>query len=325
MTTDGPLRIGVTGATGFVGRRLVQLAGDEPAIQIRVLTRNPAKARSLFPIPPSGVSPVEITGWDYTAGPPSHGVLADLDGVIHLAGENIVNKRWTSSQKGVIRDSRVLSTRALIEGLKRHVGRPKVLVSCSAVGFYGARGDEDVDESGAPGSDFLADVCQDWEAEARRAELHGLRVVRLRAGIVLGPGGGALGRMVAASKLFAGGPLGSGRQWMSWIHRDDLARLFLHAVQNQSIDGPLNATAPNPVTNRDFARILGHVLNRPSFLPAPRLGMRILLGEVADMLVTGQRVLPVKALKAGFSFSHGELEGALRQILGTSGSHLVSA
>lgn len=311
------MRVGITGATGFVGKRLVELAAQESGLQVRVFSRNASRARALFPIPAGGLSPIEIAEWDYEREVPSFGVLSGVDAVIHLAGENVAGRRWSGSQKKRIRDSRVLSTRNLIEGIKRQRPfAPKTLICASAIGYYGPRGDEEITEDASPGSGFLADVCQDWEAEARRAEFHGLREVRVRVGVVLGPGGGAMVPMVAAFKKYAGGRMGNGKQWMSWVHREDLVRLFLHVLKDDSLRGAFNGTSPQPVRNVEFTKALGQVLHRPTLLPAPGFGMRILLGEFAGMLVTGQRVVPKRALESGFEFHYPQLDGALREILG---------
>ena len=309
------MKYAITGATGFVGSRLVEALLEDPGSRILAFSRDPLRAREALPSPPGRV---ELAAWDYAASPPPEGSLDGVDAVIHLAGENVGLKRWTPAQKKRIRESRVLSTRNLITGLTRASRKPSVLVCASAIGFYGPRGDDELDETAHAGDDYLADVCEDWEAEAERASLHGVREVRLRIGVVLGPDGGALKPLLLAFKLFAGGPVGNGRQWMSWIHRDDLVRLFVHAARTPSMSGPLNGTAPHPVRNKEFARTLGRVLHRPAFLPAPRLGLRVLLGEFADVLVTGQRVVPRKALESGFEFRYPELEGALRQVLGGS-------
>jgi uncharacterized protein (TIGR01777 family) len=311
---DG-MKYAITGATGFVGSRLVELILEDPGSTVLAFTRDPDRARGALPGRPGRI---ELAAWDYAASPPPDGSLEGADAVIHLAGENVGLRRWSAAQKKRIRESRVLSTRNLITGLTRASRKPSVLVCASAVGFYGPRGDEEIDESATAGNDFLADVCQDWEMEAERAALHGVREARIRIGVVLGPGGGALKPLLLAFKLFAGGPVGNGRQWMSWIHRDDLARLFIHAARTPSLSGAVNGTAPNAVRNKEFARTLGRVLHRPAILPAPRLGLRIVLGEFADVLVTGQRVVPRKALESGFEFRHPELEGALRDVLGGS-------
>jgi hypothetical protein len=239
-----------------------------------------------------------------------------MDAVVHLAGETIAG-RWTPEKKRKIYDSRVLGTRNLVEGLTRLDAqeKPKVLVSASAVGYYGDRGDERLTEEAPPSEGFLSKVCQDWEREARRAEELGLRVVRLRFGIVLGPGGGALQTMLPLFKLGLGGPLGSGRQWWSWVHLDDVVGLITFALENEAFSGAVNATAPNPVRQREFARTLGRVLRRPAALPAPAFALRLALGEFAGELLASTQAIPQKAQEMGYRFKYPELEGALRQIL----------
>ena len=210
-----------------------------------------------------------VLAWDPLDGPPPAEAFDGVDVVFHLAGESVAEGRWTAAQKARIRESRVLGTRHLVEGISRAERRPRVLVSASAVGYYGDRGDEELTESSPPASDFLAEVCIAWEKEALAAEEAGVRVVTARTGIVLGAGGGALGKMLTPFKLGAGGPLGNGRQWMPWIHVDDLARLYLHAADTDAVRGPMNAVAPNPVTNSEFTKALGRAVHRPAFMPAP--------------------------------------------------------
>jgi uncharacterized protein (TIGR01777 family) len=234
--------------------------------------------------------------------------------VFHLAGESVAEGRWTAAQKDRIRDSRVRGTKNLVAGIARAEPRPRVLASASAVGYYGDRGEEELTESARPASDFLADVCLEWEREALAAEPLGVRVVTLRTGIVLGHGG-ALAKMLTPFKLGAGGPLGNGRQWMPWIHVADMARLYLHAAATEGIRGPLNAVAPNPVRNSEFTKALGRALHRPAFMPAPYIGLRIVFGEFAKVLFASQRVIPKVALDTGFSFEFPEIAGALAEIL----------
>ena len=251
------------------------------------------------------------------AGPP--GWWQALDGagaVVNLAGESIAAGRWTPRQKERILQSRIRATRALVQGIAAVANKPAVLVSGSAVGYYGPRGDEELDEGAPPGDDFLARVCVAWEGEARRAAEEGVRVALVRTGLVLAARGGALPRLVLPFRLGAGGPLGSGRQWMPWIHLDDLVELFVFLIQGEGLEGPFNGTAPQPVTNRQFARTLGRVLGRPSWLPAPAAALRLALGEMADaLLLSGQRAVPRRALEAGFRFRFPELEPALRDLL----------
>jgi uncharacterized protein (TIGR01777 family) len=295
----------VTGATGFVGPRLLRLL-DQPV----VLSRNAERARRTL-----GSLAGPIFRWDPLQGPPPAEAFEGVDAVLHLAGESVAEVRWTAAQKARIRDSRVLGTRHLVQGIGRAEPRPRVLVSASAVGYYGDRGDEELTEASSPAHDFLADVCVAWEEEARAAEKHGTRVVTARTGIVLGAGGGALGKMLTPFKLGAGGPLGNGRQWMPWIHVDDLARLYVHAAQAADVRGPMNAVAPHPVRNTEFTKALARQLHRPAFMPAPYLGLRLLFGEFAQVLFASQRVIPKVALDTGFEFQYPDIATALRDIL----------
>ena len=295
----------VTGATGFVGRRLVRLL-EEPV----VVSRNPDRARAVLG---AGIGP--IYRWDPLRGPPPAEAIAGVDTVFHLAGESVAEGRWTAAQKTRIRDSRVLGTRHLVQGIGQATARPRTLVSASAVGYYGNRGDEELTESSSPASDFLADVCVEWEREAVAAEPLGLRVVTARTGIVLGAGGGALAKMLTPFKLGVGGPLGNGRQWMPWIHVADLVGLYLHAARTQSIRGPMNAVAPEPVRNMEFTRALAGQLHRPAFLPAPYLGLRLVFGEFAEVLFASQRVIPRVAIDSGYAFEYPRIAAALAEIL----------
>jgi uncharacterized protein (TIGR01777 family) len=241
--------------------------------------------------------------------------LEGVDTVFHLAGESVAEGRWTVAQKQRIRDSRVLGTRHLVQAIRQASARPAVLVSASAVGYYGNRGDDELTESAPAGRDFLAEVCAAWEEEALAAQTFGVRVVTARTGIVLGAGGGALGKMLLPFKLGAGGPLGSGKQWMPWVHVTDLARLYHHAATAAAINGPMNAVAPNPVRNSEFTRALGRQLHRPAFLPAPYFGLRLAFGEFAQVLFDSQRVIPKVALESGFTFQYPEIAVALKEIL----------
>lgn len=236
------------------------------------------------------------------------------EGVIHLAGEPIAGKRWTAEQKQKIRSSRIDTTRALVAAIAAAKQKPRFLINSSAIGYYGARGDEALNEQAGPGSDFLARLCVDWEGEAIKAEEHGLRVIRLRTGIVLGRGGGALAKMLLPFKLFIGGPLGSAKQWMSWIHLEDEIGLIQFLIENPQARGVVNATAPNPVTMKEFCQTLGRALHRPSWAPVPAFALRLMLGEMAEMLLTGQRVLPEKALSLGYRFRYPDLREALRAL-----------
>jgi len=236
--------------------------------------------------------------------------------VIHLAGEGIADKRWSAEQKQRIRDSRVNGTKLIADTIAALDAKPKVLVSASATGFYGDRGDEPLDESSSPGEGFLADVCREWEAATAAAEQAGVRVVHARLGIVLSPKGGALKSMLTPAKL-CGGKLGSGKQYMSWVDIDDVIGALHHAAATDSISGPMNVTAPAPVTNKEFTQVLGKVIGRPPLLPAPGFAMRLALGEMADaLLLASTRVLPKRLEETDYAFRYGELEASLRHLLG---------
>ncbi len=325
------MKVVVTGGTGFIGRPLVASFLDKGA-EVTVLTRSgagrlPAEVKAAT-WPAGTTKPGEVlqrspSGGGFAGGgPPERAesrwweALDGADAVVHLAGESIAARRWTREQKARIRESRIQGTRVLVDALARVERKPRVLISGSAVGFYGPRGDEELTEADAPGQDFLSEVCTAWEREARQAELLGMRVVLLRTGTVLERDGGALPRMLLPFRWFAGGPFGSGRQWMSWIHRDDLVGLIHFLIENEEARGPVNAVAPNPVTNLVFARTLGRVMRRPSRLAVPGPLLRLALGEMAEaLLLSGQRVLPAAALALGFRFRYPELEPALRAIL----------
>ena len=294
----------VTGGTGFVGRQLLGLL-DRPTVLSRDVSRGQRTV---------GRSAGRVVGWDPLAGPPPAEAFDGVDVVFHLAGESVAEGRWTAAQKVRIRESRVIGTRNLVAGIARAEPRPRVLVSASAVGYYGDRGEEELTEASPPGDDFLADVCIAWEREARVAEQHGVRVVLARTGIVLGQGG-ALAKMLTPFKLGAGGPLGNGRQWMPWIHVADLARLYLHAADTTSIQGPMNAVGPDPVRNSEFTKALGRALHRPAFMPAPYLGLRLVFGEFAKVLFASQRVIPQVAIDTGFHFEYPQIAAALVEIL----------
>jgi uncharacterized protein (TIGR01777 family) len=296
------MQVAVTGATGFVGRALcaeLRRGGH----QVVVLSRDPAHARELLP-------EVEAVAWNARE-PPQ---LPPVDSAVHLAGESLMG-RWSAEKKRRIRESRVEGTRSLVKALGQVTPRPAVLVSMSAVGYYGDRGEELLTEASPPGSDFLAKICHDWELEAQCAAALDIRVVRLRAGAVLDRGGGALAQMLLPFRLGLGGPLGSGRQWFPWIHRDDVVGLALHALQNRDASGPINAVAPETVRNREFTRALGRAVRRPALLPAPAFALRLLLGEMADLLLGSQRVIPERAQATGYSFRYPRLDAALQAAL----------
>ena len=244
--------------------------------------------------------------------------LAGRDAIVHLAGENIA-QRWSAAAKQSIRDSRVTGTRQLVQGIGElaEAERPRVLVSGSAIGYYGAHGDEPIDEDVPAGSDFLAQTCQAWEAEADAATSYGLRVAKVRTGVVLDREGGALAKMLPPFKLGVGGPVAGGRQYISWVHPDDLVGIVLASIDGQQWQGAINATAPEPQRNGDFSKALGRALNRPSFLPVPGAALRLLYGEMAEIVTTGARVLPAKALVLGYRFRYPKLDEALSAALGS--------
>jgi uncharacterized protein (TIGR01777 family) len=299
------MKVVVAGATGFLGRPLVHTLLAE-GHDVVVLSR---KQRS-------GNPPVRTVEWtpDGTPGPWAT-EIDGADAVVNLAGEPIAAQRWTTLQKRRIRDSRVLATRSIVEAFGQAARRPPVLVSGSAVGYYGPLDNEIVTEEQPAGTDFLAEVADLWETEAARAAGERTRVVCVRTGIVLERDGGALPKMLPPFWFGAGGPLGAGKQYWPWIHRKDWIGLVRFALTTDSVRGPLNATAPNPVTNAEFARTLGKVIRRPALLPTPAFALKLILGEMADaLLLSGQRAVPLKACQLGFRFSFETLDDALRAI-----------
>ncbi|WP_140723973.1 TIGR01777 family oxidoreductase [Pseudomonas sp. Hp2] len=287
----------VTGGTGFIGRLLCARL-HEAGHAVSVLTRDPARAQ----VPGARL----VVALEQAEG---------VDAVVNLAGASLFDRRWTDAYKQVLRASRIDGTRRLVAWMARQPAPPRVLVSGSAIGWYGPRDDAPLDETVAPGEDFAAWLCRDWEAEAMRATALGVRTCLLRTGIVLDRGGGALEKMLPPFRFGLGGPMGDGRQWMSWIHREDLVRLAIWLIGQPGAQGAFNGTAPGPVANGVFARTLGTVLRRPARLRVPGFALRLALGEMAGLLLSGQRVLPTRALDAGFAFLHPGLEGALRASL----------
>jgi uncharacterized protein (TIGR01777 family) len=306
------MRIFLTGGTGLVGTRLVKRL-VERRDEVVVLTRRPAAARELLG---PAVTPVE--GDPAIAGEWMAKATA-CDGVINLAGENLFARRWDGPFKQVLVDSRVKSTqnvaRALAQAPRRADGTSKALVSASAVGIYGPHGDEELTEDSAPGSDFLAKLCVDWEKATEAAAAAGIRTAVVRVGVVLDKNGGALAKLLTPFKLGMGGAVAGGKQWMSWIHHQDLGSLFLLALDDSRASGPLNGTAPNPVTNGDFSKALGRVMHRPTFVPTPAFALRMALGEVADVVTLGQRVLPKGPLALGLKYSFPSIDAALADIV----------
>jgi NAD dependent epimerase/dehydratase family enzyme len=348
------VRITVTGATGLIGPRLVaslRARGDE----VTVLSRDPDRARERLEDPSSASASsddprgaLQTVRWNLLGEPAPAAALAGRDAIVHLAGENVA-QRWSTSAKQAIRDSRISGTKHLVRGVAALDApeRPRTLVSSSAIGYYGAHGDEPIDEEAPAGDGFLARTCRDWELEALEAEAlpiagtppgahpkghtlagipwraqtggqaGGLRVVSVRTGVVLEHSGGALGKMLPPFKLGIGGPVAGGHQFVSWIHVEDVVGIVLAAIDDEHWHGPINATAPEPQRNRDFSKALGRALHRPSLLPVPGAALRLLYGEMAEIVTSGARVLPAKALVLGYRFRHPQLDAALRAALDT--------
>jgi len=295
------MRILVSGASGLIGSALAPFLRSE--------------RHEIVPLARSSSAGQPAVAWDPGAGRIDADALEGFDAVVHLAGENIVG-RWTAKKKAAIRNSRVRGTRMLAQALASRVRKPAVLLCASAIGYYGHRGDEVVREGSGPGSDFLADVCRDWEAAADPARQAGIRTVHLRFGMVLSASGGALAKMVPAFRLGLGGVLGSGRQYMSWVDLDDVLGAIRQGLTTVSVAGPVNVVAPHPVTNAEFTKTLGRALKRPTPFPVPAFAARMLFGELADaLLFSSTRVEPAKLLQAGYRFRYPELEASLRHLL----------
>ncbi|MEG5041913.1 MULTISPECIES: thylakoid membrane protein ThyD [unclassified Microcoleus] len=308
------MKVAIAGATGFVGSRLVeklQAAGH----QMVVLSRDAAKAGRVFPA--SAYPNLEVVAYTPAESGDWQKSIAGCDAVVNLAGIPIAEERWTEARQQAILDSRRLTTAKLVEAIVNANPRPSVFVSASAIGYYGTSETAEFDETSLAGNDFLATVCKDWEAAAQPAKNAGTRLAILRLGIVLGMGG-ALAKMLPPFKLFAGGPLGSGKQWFSWVHREDVVDLILYALQNSQVEGVLNATAPNPVRMNELCQTLGEVLKRPSWLPVPGFALEMLLGDGAKLVLEGQKVLPKQTLASGFQYQYPTLKLALEDILSGS-------
>jgi uncharacterized protein len=305
------MKVVITGATGLVGSRLVerlQQSGD----QVLVLTRDSEKARRLFPV--TSFPNVEVLAYTPLESGDWQQQLAGWDGVVNLAGAPIAEGRWTPERKQEILDSRKIGTQKIVEAIVAADPRPGVLVNSSAIGYYGTSETATFNETSSAGSDFLAQVCQAWEAEAEKVTTCGTRLVILRTGIVLGTGG-ALAKMMIPFKLFAGGPLGTGKQWFSWIHIDDLVSLIIQALAQPNFQGVFNATAPNPVRMAELCQTVGQILNRPSWLPVPSFALEALLGDAAQVVLEGQQVLPQQTQTAGFTYQYSTVEPALQDLL----------
>jgi uncharacterized protein len=306
------MRVTVTGASGLIGAGLIA-ALRARGEQVTVLSRDPDRARSRMP------AGVDWLRWEPLAESAPSAALQERDAIVHLAGAPVA-QRWSEHAKRAIRDSRTLGTRNLVAGLRAldAGGRPGVLVSSSAIGYYGiAHAAEPIDEEAPPGDDFLAQVCVAWEAEARAAEAAGLglRTVQIRTGVVLDRAGGALAKMLPPFRLGIGGPVAGGRQYVAWIHRDDVVGMMLAALDDERFTGPVNATAPEPVTNRELSHALGRALHRPAVLPIPGAALRVLYGDMAEIVTSGVRAVPARALVLGYEFAHPRLDEALEAAL----------
>ncbi|TKB65034.1 MAG: TIGR01777 family protein [Nitrospira sp.] len=301
------MQIVVTGGTGFIGRPLCTALCQE-GHRVTLLTRRIETQRSCDPT----ITAIE---WNGRKGGTWEHCLENADAVIHLAGAPIADGRWTDARKQLLIESRVLSTRLLVEAISRRSSKPRTLISASGIGYYGASDDRVLDEGAVRGQGFLADLCLAWEAEALRAVEMGVRVVMLRTGMVLEQDGGALPKMLLPFRFFAGGPIMPGTQWVSWIHRRDHIGLIQWLLTNPNVSGPVNAVAPEAVTMNRFCEVLGQVLHRPSWLPVPGFALQAALGELGTLMTTGQRVTPSKALSGGYGFHYPTLEPALRTIM----------
>ncbi len=304
------MKIAITGATGFVGSRLVEKLKDD-GHQLLIFTRNANRAQRLYPA--SRFPNLEIIAYQPTESGEWQQAISGCDGVVNLAGEPIA-ERWTPEHRKAILESRQLGTRKIVEAITQAEVKPSVLVNASAVGYYGTSETGIFDENSNPGDDFLAEVCQAWETEANQVKQADVRLVILRIGIVLG-NGGALAKMIPPFKLFAGGPLGKGRQWFSWIHRDDLVKLIVESLKRNDIEGTFNATSPNPVRMSKLCETLGEIMHRPSWLPVPDFALELLLGEASKVVLEGQQVLPNKTQSIGFEYQYPNLKQALTDVV----------
>lgn len=296
----------VTGGTGFIGNRVCNVLKEKDYI-VDVVSRNPEKAQTKL------TSVDAIHAWQPESEQLPSEAISDIHAVIHLAGETIAG-RWNANKKRRIRESRILSTRNLVSSFTPET-KPDVLINASAIGLYGDSGDESFTEESPVGEDYLAEVCHEWETEANKAREYGTRVVLVRIGLVLGLGGGLLDQVLPPFKMGIGGKLGSGNQWMSWIHVDDVIGIVMHALENEEVQGALNATAPKPVRNIEFTKTLGSVLRKPTIFPVPTFGLKIMMGEFANFVVLSQNVLPEQTQKSGYQFRFETLESALKDLL----------
>ncbi len=301
-------RIIITGATGLIGQHLFKKL-TEKEYEIIILSTDTTKSMQLFP------EAYEHISWNVLLTDNFLKSLENIYAVIHLAGASISGKRWSNKYKKIILNSRVYTTRKLLNAIKECNEKPEVLISSSAIGYYGSSLTDEFDESSEAGKGFLADVCKQWETEAAKAIDLKMRYVGIRTGIVLANDGGALSKMILPYKLFIGGPIGSGKQWMSWIHIEDLINIYIEALENTELSGAINATSPNPVIMNEFAKVVGKVLNRPAYFKVPSFLMKILLGEASSIILEGQKVLPLKIKTGNFHFRFPNLENAANDLL----------
>ena len=301
-------RIIITGATGLIGKKLTNALinrGDE----VIVFSRDAARAKSIFP------KAIDYVEWNYRKPEEWKSKLENSDAVIHLAGINLFAKRWNNDFKETVLESRKLSTNNLVEAIKSVAKKPEVFISASGIGYYGDCGEAVLDEISPKGNDFLADVCDVWESEAKKIGDYEIRNLQIRTGLVLSPEDGVLKQMLLQFKLFVGGPLGNGRQWWSWLHIDDIVGIYLYALDNSQLQGPLNAASPKPVRMKEFANSFGKVLKRPSLFPVPKFVLKIVIGETAEVVTASQRVNVKKLFESGYKFRFEKLEDALRDLL----------
>lgn len=304
------MKVAITGGTGFIGSRLVEKLQDQ-GNQILILTRNQERSKRIFPA--SAFPDLEIIAYNPSQSGMWQQAISGCDAVVNLAGEPIA-ERWTLEHKKAIVESRQLGTRKIVEAISQANPKPQVLINASAIGYYGTSETATFDENSLPGKDFLAEVCQKWEAEAQKVKEVGVRLAIIRIGIVLG-NGGALAKMIPPFKLFAGGPIGNGNQWFSWIHRDDLVNLIIEVLKRPDLAGVFNATAPNPVRMNQLCQTLGEAMNRPSWLPVPDFALEVLLGEGSKVVLEGQQVLPKATQSIGFHYQYPILKSALADII----------
>ncbi|HMF43438.1 MAG TPA: TIGR01777 family oxidoreductase [Polyangia bacterium] len=300
--------VAIAGATGLIGTTLAAACARD-GIPVSALVRDTARGAERLPS-------ATLHAWDATRGSPPAGAFDGVDVVVNLVGEALADKRWSDARKKQLRDSRVVATRALVDAMRDLPKRPRLLISASGVGYYGNRGDEILTESASAGTGFVAELVRDWEAEAMRAADIGLRVVVMRSGVVLSKDAGILRKLLPPFRMGLGGPIGGGGQWLPWIHLEDEIGLFRHAMSHEAVTGPLNAVAPEPVTNGEFARALGEALGRPTVLKAPAFALRLRFGSLVDeVLLASQRVMPVRTLETGYAFRHPLLREAMAEVL----------